>query len=529
MHHVFQIPELLHPIIYSLERDDQVQCALVCRSWSEIALDIIWDEVDDFRKLANILSPVKKQISAEEHISYIFDPTPGPQRWMRFQTHYSRRIKVLKFETSKDEHDLSPLLSSIQRIRSSQGILPNLRELAWTGFGSTFEDMMMFMHGNIKQLYLYPSYTSDLDPSWLPLLCEAIKVYIPGLTNLTIYAYPEQEYVISLVDLLKSLPNLTDVNVPAFRDISSVLSSLDGSLALRRLSFDAYSEDIAVTLTGHSPVNLPSLDELEFYVRQYQKLGQLLRANQFRSLTSLMLVTISIECPASIKAILNHISYSFPSLERLELSYISDLLEEHPDIQDPPSETAIITLDDLIPVLSCTKISSFILEHPYPLNLSDSDIRKIALAWRNLKTLWFSSTPLTKSQWSIKITLWGILFLVHQCPDLEELSLQVNTKLENMSPLDCFSCHAAEKVAALTEFDVGNSPIESEDVNNVVVALSRFCSPECQLKWDEESGESHWQKVEDLLPPLSKMQSTIREQSERIGFLERRLASLEKS
>jgi len=43
-------------IFYQLERGDQISCALVCQTWSEVALDIIWYEVDDVRVLANLFT-----------------------------------------------------------------------------------------------------------------------------------------------------------------------------------------------------------------------------------------------------------------------------------------------------------------------------------------------------------------------------------------------------------------------------------------------------------------------------------------
>jgi len=70
MHQILQIIELLHRIFGYMGREDQVTCALVCRAWSEVALDVIWYRVDDFRSFANLLSPVKKRVE-ESEVSYV--------------------------------------------------------------------------------------------------------------------------------------------------------------------------------------------------------------------------------------------------------------------------------------------------------------------------------------------------------------------------------------------------------------------------------------------------------------------------
>jgi hypothetical protein len=74
MHQLFELPELLRIIIESLERDDQVRCALTNHSWSEVALDVIWHEVDDLRLLLNALSPLKKK-SQKKYVSKSVVPT----------------------------------------------------------------------------------------------------------------------------------------------------------------------------------------------------------------------------------------------------------------------------------------------------------------------------------------------------------------------------------------------------------------------------------------------------------------------
>jgi hypothetical protein len=73
MHPLFNVTELLRLILEHLDREDQVNCAVICKTWSEVVLDVVWYEVDNLAILANLLSPVKKRTS-ERGISYVSEP-----------------------------------------------------------------------------------------------------------------------------------------------------------------------------------------------------------------------------------------------------------------------------------------------------------------------------------------------------------------------------------------------------------------------------------------------------------------------
>ena len=66
MHNLFEIAELLHPIIGCLNREDQIACAQVCQSWSEVALDVLWYKVESLARVANALAPVRLKSEGRE-------------------------------------------------------------------------------------------------------------------------------------------------------------------------------------------------------------------------------------------------------------------------------------------------------------------------------------------------------------------------------------------------------------------------------------------------------------------------------
>lgn len=70
-HRILFIPELLDIIFNFLDRDANVANACVCKRWSEIALDVVWKEVDDLLRLFRLLKPILHQEDTFEYVSSI--------------------------------------------------------------------------------------------------------------------------------------------------------------------------------------------------------------------------------------------------------------------------------------------------------------------------------------------------------------------------------------------------------------------------------------------------------------------------
>lgn len=68
-HRVLFITELLDIIFSFLDRDSNVTNACVCKRWSDIALDVVWKEVDDLLHLFRLLKPICHQPDTYEYVS----------------------------------------------------------------------------------------------------------------------------------------------------------------------------------------------------------------------------------------------------------------------------------------------------------------------------------------------------------------------------------------------------------------------------------------------------------------------------
>jgi hypothetical protein len=66
------IPELLE-LIFGFGDDTLLYaCALVCQAWSNVALDLLWRDVDNLFNILNILCPLKGEILLPD----------GSQQWV---------------------------------------------------------------------------------------------------------------------------------------------------------------------------------------------------------------------------------------------------------------------------------------------------------------------------------------------------------------------------------------------------------------------------------------------------------------
>jgi F-box-like len=68
MHRVLGIPELLDMVFRFLDDASNASNARVCRQWSEIALDMLWRDVNDLYRLFGLLAPLRKADDYEDPV-----------------------------------------------------------------------------------------------------------------------------------------------------------------------------------------------------------------------------------------------------------------------------------------------------------------------------------------------------------------------------------------------------------------------------------------------------------------------------
>ena len=73
MQRVLLIPELVEMIFSYLDASDNAVNARVCRRWCNVALDILWRDVEDMCRLFNLLAPLRLA-ETSEYVSFATKP-----------------------------------------------------------------------------------------------------------------------------------------------------------------------------------------------------------------------------------------------------------------------------------------------------------------------------------------------------------------------------------------------------------------------------------------------------------------------
>lgn len=79
MHSILELPELLSLIFTHLDRASNVANALVCKRWSQVALDRIWYDMNSLTPLLRILAPLVRDRSPGSYGNHM-QVRAGPRR-----------------------------------------------------------------------------------------------------------------------------------------------------------------------------------------------------------------------------------------------------------------------------------------------------------------------------------------------------------------------------------------------------------------------------------------------------------------
>ncbi|KAF5366773.1 hypothetical protein D9758_006494 [Tetrapyrgos nigripes] len=548
-HPLFELPELLRIIIENLGREDQVRCALMNQSWSEVALDVIWVEIDDLRLLLNALSPLKKKSQKK----YEFNPQPNTKSWSRFETKYCSRVRILRHNGSNN-YEISSLLNVVLRIRPLRPLLPNLQVIQWNGTEKGFDDILIFMHEGVRKCTII----DDNLQSGIRLddLCEAIRSRMPFLTLLKIDMYPYAKYLEPLINLIKSLPHLKSLSLPAFEQTSKILPCILDLVNLKSMKFDASlvdsknsEETIAVSDLGSymdswgesASFDFPS--ELAEIVFHCISLNAVLGFFRFRSLGNLMhlrdiyLFSTVTETPNAVRDLCKALSQTCRRMTHFKLSYdqgisnklIEDQVNDSPDLPVLMSKD-VVSFEDMQDILVCSEMIEFGLRHPYGLEITDDDIERVALAWPNLEYVQLGSYPARRVGKNFaKPSIKGYFLFVDHCPRIEEIHLCIDATI----PFTPSKSYTPSPI--LRNLGVGLSELVDEYAFTMHISL--ICGPKCSLQYDPEDRfeklkelgmKEKWAAAVKLLPLINglkaRVSATVGEKEERIRYLERELS-----
>ncbi|TFK61097.1 hypothetical protein BDN72DRAFT_965365 [Pluteus cervinus] len=509
---VLAIPELLRSIFFSLpDRGDNYCTTLVCRVWSEIALDVLWYEVDDMSALFHLLVPLnspKKDIKTCQK----FVRRPEPQDWTVFGK-ISRRVKKLTIEADTVLPSRS-VFDDITKTRIHHEILPNLWSLKWLSDASLG---VIFLHAGIQELAFQIDYRF-LDEA--KIFMRNTSFFSRNITTISIETCSENGLMdpqpvglieAELTSWLAQLHDLRVLDIPRFWLTSHVFKTLGQLPHLVHLDFKLdpgqYGNPLDTLI--FRPISdseeivpehqlFPSLIDLGHNTR-FSEMTRFLSCWQGSSrLSELSIASQVLESPDAFRSALDIITVQCPRLTFLGLTCLRTPYRHHPGGSLRPR----ITLNTLLPLRNLKDLLTLELVHPLPFAFTDEEFLFLVKEWSQMQYLGFGCDPYPLDNDVVHtaesllptvepvddasltptypiIGLWqSMKSLRKHCPSLQELFL---FGIDDFTAGNDKARLASDELAplpfpSLKTLSFGSSPITSKSTV-IALALSQFLLP----------------------------------------------------
>ncbi|KAG6867656.1 hypothetical protein C0993_012675 [Termitomyces sp. T159_Od127] len=416
------------------------------------------------------------------------------------------------------------VFDDVARSRTSLDILPNMHTLHWD---DSFTLCVIFMHKNVKSF----AFCLPLECIMSRSLDRAVEDIVTRMPKISLIDL-RFEFSIGLIEegvirLLSGLPNLHRIILPRFcltAKIAEAASRL-GKLQTLEYQYHCYQgqgkrSDVVDFRPKLTEGSFPSLFDLSMTITLADATNFLTIPFSPPNLTIMYLDSPVTETPITLSAFLNTIPEACPLLKSLTVASAShsDL-----DFTSAPEKEDCITIDTLRPLLKCPNLTSFEIDHHYPLRLESSDIEEIATSWPGAETLVLNIQPAYLD--NSNLTLRALLPFARHCPKLQMLGLFMNATTTDLPTADHASAYQLPAFRSLRCLSVGVSLIQEEGA--VALFLSQICPPHCGIEmgvtWENAVSQDvvdkleprlkKWEKVEELLPLLTKLRIEERERA----------------
>ncbi|TFK61090.1 hypothetical protein BDN72DRAFT_883319, partial [Pluteus cervinus] len=516
-HRALYIPELLRNFFFAIpDSRDNYRVALVCRAWSDIALDVLWYQVDDICTLFGALVPLTKGEDSREFVR-----SPEPQDWLNFEK-YGHRVKKLIVESAA-RLPAQSAFDEIARTRIQHKILPNLWCLHWLVDPIPG---LIFFHSGIQDLAVWIDH--DL-PDKMNFFMRNACFFGPNVETLEIKTgYTDQwdpspvgDIVTELSSWLAQLHDLRDVTLPRFWTTTRVFKALSQRPHLASFGFDytvlgGYGtplDTLEFTLVSDSEAGtvFPSLKDFSQNAPFLETIRFIPSWEGSHRLTELTIASQILESPEAYRSVLDIVVDHCPQLTWLGLTCLVTPYRYHPR----PSSQHRLTLDTFLPLHKLKCLNSLEITHTLPFALSDEDFLVLVKEWSKMETLRFGYDPYPIAEDAIHHVesplspppaeyvnnepvkpiyptmglLQSIRSLRKHCPLLAELYLSgiddFATEEDHIELMDDELTRLPFPV--LTALSFGTSLITSENVT-VALALSQYLSPNVTFTSSETWG-----------------------------------------
>ncbi|KAL5501160.1 hypothetical protein ACEPAH_9547 [Sanghuangporus vaninii] len=304
-----------------LDRQDMINCAVVCRSWSDLALNELWSH-SSFDDLLHLFPSIAKTHKQDGELEWSIGNI-SIAHWDRF-LHYSKRVTTL--EAIRSIPDL--LIWEISFSRPGVALFPRLKKVLWQADRSSTDNWIkfsrIFLQTNLSDLAISPHV--DKDESIAGFISE-LPTRTPYLSSLHVEMPPVHAQAMStflfrtrLKDTLLLLPNLVMLSLH-YETPSSVIGMIAKLPKLRTLSLGLASkkrnENFVWSINIENP--FPNLTSLEIIRGRIRSIDQLLDAIANKHALTALTVSIVDFTELALETFIQNLQSTCPALEHLSL------------------------------------------------------------------------------------------------------------------------------------------------------------------------------------------------------------------
>ncbi|KAI0655553.1 hypothetical protein C8Q70DRAFT_420516 [Cubamyces menziesii] len=427
-------------------REALAHCALVCKTFRDIALPVLWARLHNLAPFFRLLSTctivgetsLGSRMSAE-HI-YALGSSSVSQEEIERLRYYGALIRIVAWnhKAAPDTPGYYDYIdgSSLKQLRlvvgDAQGpLLPNLDTLSWARLTLTMDpaSLSVLMSPDLKTLRMNSVFDKG---EWQPLIERLLLASLPTAPNLEhlhldygayyseLRLSSEITYPISKLRSLRSLTLLFPTH-QTWNEIRSntVLDALQQLAPLRnleRLEFrpgHIVGGSTASTSSSHHDVLFPNLHRLKLHVvscgSSSRILFEALRTPSLRSLEA----TLEYHTNTAAEEAFTTMARCFPNLQSLgtSMSHDDDTWDDWPS---PLTEV----ISPLFTVRSIERLVILAGLRPQ-FTVGDADLDAIYAAWPHLRVLDLATFPPPMPSYEVEWEDIGMFFLVFSRPGVQ--------------------------------------------------------------------------------------------------------------
>ncbi|KAG8902625.1 hypothetical protein FRB99_004313 [Tulasnella sp. 403] len=487
MHHLWEIPELVFLIFEFLELRDQTRIALVCKTFSIQACNLIWRNVDNFSALAGLLPD--GTLTLDENKRFTVARPLASSDWERFADRAST-IRALAACISPDHYAVQQEMAA-HASRSDVPLFRNLKRLivGYYPFESDiFNILESFMSPELVDVSVLPVYLS-LDND----IRERANTHLRSIVSL-LATVPRALHTFTLQPAHELSPHTVHTLIMLFHEVPSIravnLIRLSGwnvrTLIPHLADMDALD---SLTIT---PISGPNASD-----NFPPGFSNLIRLRLSGPMNDILRLISSVTSPNLTSIRFSILTWLLP----IQHTCLLAGFERFTRLQFVSSDFGMerVGWEDLKPLLSCLQLRVVHIRCRQRIDLTGELLVAMASAWPNLEDLGLKF-DLRRFGGSL-IPVYALECLPAKCPGLKHLCVPLNLSVSGGSlPINTFS----NGLQALSSLDLRFSGIELPTTDTAAF-LTSLCPNVTNLEFPvvrATEEEAIWQDLQNKMEAI---------------------------